>query len=580
MLTEKEKAELEILEAIEAGRLSQDEARELMELEGISVEPKKVFNKEEAADIDVWDRFVVKNLSQSPEKSFNYLQKQYPDLEFEKENDRIFARPRGSEEAFKALDPEGFDIQDVSDIAYDVGSGLVEGAGTVAAGLAGGGVASIPAAMGAGGALSAGSEALRQKLGQYAGLEQEVDPTDVAISGGLGAASPLLLGTGAGAKQALKAGVSQASQQGLLGRGYDAATRKLAPKLAETFSGASGKGIMEYAKNPQMVEQIAENPISYAKSVSDELLEAVDQKESALKQQFNQMRDSENLIDISSVKKSLGDEINTLQSKGALQTQEADRLLSLKEAYKDAFGLRDVDGEIIGEIPNAVDFQTAMNIKSSLKEVGSGSKTIFDQKGSERTLKKLEGKTLKNAFNNLNKSIDKTFDNESKAVREEWGELLKRKEILDKTMTGTDNLGVNKSYDSLVAYGRTKKGKKIERQLDPIAKDLGVNLDQRSSSLQAAEEMVNPSWIPKSSNGVVSTGRIALTAALGAQAADDTRTGAALGMMGGAMLSSPRAMRALFTRGRQAEKLVRPAAEAQIPLQQTYWNLIQNNRGE
>ena len=92
--------------------------------------------------------------------------------------------------------------------------------------------------------------------------------------------------------------------------------------------------------------------------------------------------------------------------------------------------------------------------------------------------------------------------------------------------------------------------------------------------------MVNPSWIPKSSNGVVSTGRIALTAALGAQAADDTRTGAALGMMGGAMLSSPRAMRALFTRGRQAEKLVRPAAEAQIPLQQTYWNLIQNNRGE
>lgn len=257
------KAELEILEALDSGEISKDEAKGLLgDLENKS---SPVID-EMHPGIDFTTRLVYKNFGADSDASFNYLQKKHPELNFKKDaSGEVLAKAPG-ESSWRRLDPTGFDLQDITDVGYDVLAGVGEGAAAVTGGLVGG-AAGLPSGPGAiatglggaalaGGAAGGGLEALRNQIGQFAGIEQEQSLGDIGTAAAFGAASPLLLGTGAGAKQvakqALKSGLDDAgkaalkeTQRGLLGR----TKSKISSKVGQFMSGVDSDTLEYMSKN-------------------------------------------------------------------------------------------------------------------------------------------------------------------------------------------------------------------------------------------------------------------------------------------------------------------------------------------
>lgn len=592
MLTAEEKRELEILEAIEAGRITQDEGQELMQLEMQSAPQKEYL--EESAPISAWDRFVVKNFSQSPEKSFNYLQKSYPDLEFEKKDDRIFARTRGSNEAFKALDPDadGFDgvgefLQDTGDILWDVGSGIGEGLATAGAGIAGaaatapaGGVGAIPAAMAGGASAGAAAEASRQKIGDWLGLDQEVSGSDVALSAGLGAASPLLLGTGAGAKQMAKKGLKDLakSQKGLVGRGYEKVTRDYAPTIGAALSGTDKEALKKAVKDPKFVNEIADDVYNYTDTNITMAKEAVSQKKMLIGNKMNEhMRDSNVMINIGDMKADIDGKIEDLISLAdtnpeKFSTKKAEYLDQLLELRKTAF--ENADGS---DIPEFIDADRMFDLKQSLTEF-KGAKTIFDKTGRERTVDKRFKTYSTKLYDALNNRVDNAFQ-DAPVLRDEYSQVLKDESLLQKRFKQAAEYP-ERDVNQLMKMSKSKGSK---NQLKEFDKAYGTNLVETGDNARSVFQYADPSLLPQSSDGVVSTGRIAASSAVGAQLLSDligTRAGAAAGLIGGAYASSPSAISKMGRGAYGLEKGVRKMTP-QIPLQQSYWNLMQSQqRGE
>ena len=240
--------------------------------EGNVQAPEKIVN-EMHPDIDFATRAIYKNFGADPESSFRFLQKKLPNLQLKKDKEGEVLAKRPDELEWRRLDPKGFDLQDISDIGYDVVAAGGQGLVTAASGLAGafaGGIGAIPAAM-AGSALSgAGLEVLRQAFGRGAGIEDNFSGQDVGIALGAGAVSPLLFGTGAGAKEALKASLKEGTKQsakeilqtqrGLLGRGYDAIAGYVGPKLGALVSGENAKVIKKAAEILPEIKAADTNP--------------------------------------------------------------------------------------------------------------------------------------------------------------------------------------------------------------------------------------------------------------------------------------------------------------------------------
>lgn len=215
-------------------------------------------------------RFVYKNFGADPVAAFNYLQKVNPDFELKTDKSgEVLARKRGAQD-WGRLDPKGFDLRDLTDIAYDVPAAVAQGAATAAAGLAGGaaggGVGAIPAAMAASAGSGAALEGARQGIGSLFGIEDNASKEQALIAAAAGAVSPLMFGTGAGAKEALKyAGKEGAkdllqTQRGLLGRGYDAAAGYVGPKLGALVSGENAKVIKKAAEILPEIKAADTNP--------------------------------------------------------------------------------------------------------------------------------------------------------------------------------------------------------------------------------------------------------------------------------------------------------------------------------
>jgi len=215
-------------------------------------------------------RFVYKNFGADPVAAFNYLQKVNPDFELKTDKSgEVLARKRGTQD-WGRLDPKGFDLRDLTDIAYDVPAAVAQGAATAAAGLAGGaaggGVGAIPAAMAASAGSGAALEGARQGIGSLFGIEDNASKEQALIAAAAGAVSPLMFGTGAGAKEALKyAGKEGAkdllqTQRGLLGRGYDATAGYVGPKLGALVSGENAKVIKKAAEILPEIKAADTNP--------------------------------------------------------------------------------------------------------------------------------------------------------------------------------------------------------------------------------------------------------------------------------------------------------------------------------
>lgn len=280
MLTAAEQAELAQLETEIGSGLSQSEAQELAQLEaemGAGQQDKVVNEMPEGLE----GRFVYKNFGADPVAAFNYLQKVNPDFELKKDKDgEVLARKKGTTN-WGRLDPKGFDWRDLTDIAYDVPASLAQAAATAAAGIAGapaGGIGAIPAAMAGSAASGAALEGLRQGIGSYF-IGDNMSAQDIGIAGAAGAVSPLLFGTGAGAKEALKAagkeGAKQTAieilqtQRGVLGRGYDAAFGKIMPRTASLLGGYNPETIKAAQENLGLI-QAAKNDPQVAVSILQE----------------------------------------------------------------------------------------------------------------------------------------------------------------------------------------------------------------------------------------------------------------------------------------------------------------------
>ena len=206
------------------------------------------FLQKRAPNISWQDRMLLKNLAQSPRAMVDYLDQR--GITAKVHNGDVYALSK-EDGNYYAMDPEGFDAEDLNDLPYDIAAGLFQGAATAGAGIASGaftgGAGTIPTAMATSGLVGGGLEALRQKLGQWSGIPQDVSGTDAAIAGAIGTVAPALLGTGAQGVKALTEAGRQA-QRSLVTRGIG--------KMGEKIYQSGLKNIDEY------VSQYGKEPVS------------------------------------------------------------------------------------------------------------------------------------------------------------------------------------------------------------------------------------------------------------------------------------------------------------------------------
>jgi hypothetical protein len=160
----------------------------------------KVYNqiaeKRPAADsqgVSDMDRFLIKNLvDNEPKVQEEYLKRK--GFETRLINNEVEVKKPGDTE-FKKIDPSGFDLFDVTDLAGDVIEGVAGAVttGAKALGLIGApatGGASLAAASGIGGLVSGGLETARQVAGKQLGLRDEINKSKIAQNTAIGLAMP------------------------------------------------------------------------------------------------------------------------------------------------------------------------------------------------------------------------------------------------------------------------------------------------------------------------------------------------------------------------------------------------------
>lgn len=507
-------------------------------------------------DISWKDRALVKNLA-SDEGGFQYLQKKYPDLEFKKFADRTLMRKRGSQGNYNVLDPEGFDLQDISDIGVDVAQGVIEGGATAAGALAGGGVASIPAAIAAGGAAGAGTEALKQKIAQELGLRENISGTDVAISGAFGAASPLLFGAGAGAKQAAKAGLSEFAQKGALGTAKDAIAGKIAPQIAEFTSGVPKKVYKTFLNNTDEIANMTdEDMIMRSVNVFDTIEEGAQALKSELGEQYNVLKESGQAIDMTDVHDSLLNEITRLSGKGTTNS-EKEAARGLQELYENAFT---IDGDLI-PVEN-VDFDMAMKIKDEIAARSQFNKNLGDLTPAQRVVGGKVKASSENLYSKTNKAIESSINNFG-PLKSKYADYKKVEKFLNSFKTGK---GAQADYGEKAVDALTKMDSKSAKQvfknqnLKDIASRFGVDIEKEADIVRAYNMLKNPSFMPISGSAT-STSRTLSSGALGALAGSQYGDGGGLpvaaGVGAGLIAGSPRAWKAYFKAGKGGADKVR-----------------------
>lgn len=139
------------------------------------------------------DRLAIKNLiNENTDLQQNYLKRK--GYETRVVGDRVEVR-RPGQSRFQVIDPEGFDVWDVTDVANDaveaIAGAFATGAkalGALGAPVTGG--ASLLAGSALGGAATAGVEGLRQGIGIATGLREDIDPGQIAQAGAAGAIVP------------------------------------------------------------------------------------------------------------------------------------------------------------------------------------------------------------------------------------------------------------------------------------------------------------------------------------------------------------------------------------------------------
>lgn len=503
------------------------------------------------------DRALVKNLG-SDEGGFNYLQKQYPNLEFKKENGRTLMRDRGSQGSYNVLDPDtGFFSTDIINDAIDIGGDVIQGgiegvatAGGAALGaLAGGGVGAIPAGIAAGGGAGAGTEYLKQKLAQQLGVRDELSGDDIALSGAFGAASPLLFGTGATIKGAAKEGIKNIAEKGLLGTAKDFGKSKVLPSLSSLPTGVSSKVWNTFRENTDdIVKMTDEDMINRSVNVFDTLESSAAQLKEELGQQYQTLSKTGQGINLKSVEDEIFDEIGKLSKTG--RNSDAKAAQELEDLYYDMF----TQGDVLIDSKN-VDFDTAMKIKDEIAARGDFNKALSDLDAKQKLVRgKVKGKA-DSLYSTINKSIDSSMDN-FKELRGNYADYKTLERTLNSFKSGK---GVNKSFEEKAVDAMTKLDSDSAKQiykndrLKGIASKLGVDIEKEANIISAYNKLRNAPLTPMS-GGATTTTRSLAAAGLGGLIGEQSGGSTAIGAGAGMLLGSPRAVKNYYKLGSKVGK--------------------------
>ena len=376
------------------------------------------FKEEMHEDFTVGDRAFVKNFSQSPEVSAQYLKKQHPDLDIQVQDGRILAK-RQDESQYKVLDPDAegvFDgfgelAMDAGDILYDVGSGVVEGAALAGGTLTGTPVGGIAAAAGAG----AVSEALRQGTGQAFGLDQNLGQAgeDVALSALISGAVPVL-------GKALKPAAKVAA--------------KGAKKVVSGLTQATADDVGVFANKAGELDDILTSPSGFTDKFST-IIDDVTEASSAIKKDIGKMFEAAkkegHTVDIDDAIGVYDDHIGRLAAKesaGTISGIERKELAAITKQRNEIFtggvkkpgGLKEVIDPVTGvksygngvvQLSKKRDIEDAMELRQVLANKADFSKTGLSKEIHSSTVSK--GLAAR-GYGKLGKSID--------AVSEHMGE--------------------------------------------------------------------------------------------------------------------------------------------------------------
>lgn len=511
-------------------------------------------------DISLKDRWIVKNFSQDPANSIAYLKQQYPGLEFGLSNDGQL-RARKPDDVWRAIDPDTGIISkdtlnDIGDIVYDLYAAGTEGAATVGGAAAGalgtlpsGGWGAIPGAMVASGATTAGNEAMRQKLGSWLGIPQDIDWGDVGVSGAIGTVAPVIAGVGK---------VPGLAERGAKLAGQAVSKANPLPWIGEKVSGVPREVLRNYYDDGVRanVDKLEKEGITdFSGQVYDKLKNYVESnKEKAGQELVDVMENMGKKVDIKDAKGAFGsarDEIMARAEDGGLTNADAKKLDKLNEIYTNYFGVQEESF-----LPDQIGAKKAWQLQKDLKQTA--------KYGSDMDAQELYSKGVsRDAYTKINEALDKASDGATTTAKDRYSAAMKEEaELLPKFEGKTRADSIQKTYNTM--SGLDRQGRKVmQEKLSKLSDDEILNLVDEAKILSTYKWLGKPNIAPVSSGGTTSTSRtIPLAIAggsLGSLAGYNTGGGYAGATVGGAsgaalgtILGSPAALKAYIRAMRKA----------------------------
>lgn len=486
--------------------------------------PAEQITQEMHPDLGTIERLLVKNFSNNPGATMDYLKERHPDLQFHQVKDQLLVK-RPEEQQWKVLDPEnmpmgkaglsdylkhpGEALRDVGDQGYNLLAGGLQdaaaGAGAGAGGAAAGPAGAVAGGIGAGAATGASLEALRQGIGRALGINKEISGTDVAAQGAVGGLAPILLGTKA--------------SKGVAPELYNVAANKVYPKLASAASGISADTIKALKSYFPEVSAMGESGVMpFVQDWHSRLISGYNglkQKVGgALEQAIGQSGEK---VSLAPVKAALKDGITSAEQryKDLPNSYNKQAVDDLQSHYDDLFKTEvpQADGSVAKqEIPDEVSPKTMFDLQDHLKDAaqaGSIKSGLTSRYGAQATkADKAISDTVLNGYRAANEELDRATGGLSSSLKDQYRALSKTRETLAPLFSSPE-----KAYSTLSNLDKQAK--------QPIFESLkgletqGIPLLDDAKKLQAYNVFNQPAAMAQSGLGTTSTSRSIPLQALG-----------------------------------------------------------------
>lgn len=561
------------------------------------VAPPKILQKQ-PEDVSDLDRFKIANLGNDPKASMEYLRQKYPDYEVGMVGDQIGLKKKGDQGPFQALMPKvgltdiwqapGKIAHRATDFTSDLASGLAStlaGAGAATAALPTGPAGVVAAGAAGGAAGGAGFEGLRQGLGKYFGVNQEVKSEPVVNAGVAGGVGNLAFGAG--------------PATGAIGAGYNLFAKKVAPKLGEIVSGVPAKTIATASERMPEIRNLEQNGVTdFSTQAHENISKGLQTAKQEIGQKIQQgIENAGGTIDLATAKEPFEELYSRLKAQyNDLKTPELrQKLKDVKETINNYFSKEPVHtmdefgnpvivpGEVFTMNPEqAFDLKKSMadlgeldkvkatGIKSSLAGMSPAQKDIA-------VAARQSKKALDDGIGAAVDAADGTTGGMSN-LRGQYRELNNLQNYLEPQFSTPE-----KTFNTMRNVGSKNKQVLMET-MSNVDKKYGTDMLDNAKLLDAYNYFGNPSFNPLSTKGSTSTGRAIPLAGAGLGAGyylgNKMHAGPLMGAAGlaaGATLGSPAALRQYMNVGtaiRGAGNVLGPATPA-IP--QTVYNASNRN---